>query len=348
MPSVRKPAAALLFALLGTLLGALLATTAFSAGAGDDVAVPGGSAAPRAAVEAEAGEDPGARLSRIEQAMWDGDSKAAPILRDWAARDPDDRVRERSVGALALLRDAKAVPVVIGRLREDPSAAVRRAAAEAIGLLGPASDNTLLEERLKADPDPFVRAECARAMGRSGRAAAAPPLMISAVRDPSPEVRAVAAQTLAVLRARDAAPVLQAVAQSDDAVLVRIYAVRSLAAISPVSSLPVFRALWDGSSDPDLRLEAFRGALAAEGGDAWERLGLADADERVRFLAFEAWLARSAAIRARFNAPDPAFAARLEGFLTDRIPGIRDLARERMEALGFRIRPSGFGYAVER
>ncbi len=345
MTAKPKPAAAILSALLGALLAA---TPAAVARAGDaDPASRGNPAA--AAGEARNGDDAEARLSRIEQAMWDRDPKAAPTLREWATRDPNDRVRERSVGALALLRDAQAVPVFLERLKDDPSAAVRRAAAEAIGLLRPAVDTRRVADPLQGDPDPFVRAECARAIGRIGGPLAGERLLYSVVQDRSPEVRAVAAQALSAVSSPGAADVLRAVAQRDDSVLVRIYAVKTLAAISPAPSASLFRALWDGSADPELRLEAFRGVLIGEGGDAWERVGLADADDRVRFLAFEAWLARSSELRSRhYTAPDPEFPKRLEGFLTDRIPGIRDLAKGQLEALGFRIRPSGFGYAVER
>lgn len=344
MTAKPRPAAAILSALLGALLAA---TPAAVARAGDADAASRGNPAP--AGEAPNGDDAEARLSRIEQAMWDRDPKAAPTLREWAARDPNDRVRERSVGALALLRDAQAVPVFLGRLKDDPSAAVRRAAAEALGLLRPAVDARRIADPLQGDPDPFVRAECARALGRLGGPLAGQRLLYSVVQDRSPEVRAVAAQALSAFSPPGAADVLRAVAQRDDSVLVRIYAVKTLAAISPGPSASLFRALWDGSADPDLRLEAFRGGLIAEGGDAWEQVGLADADDRVRFLAFEAWLARSLELRSRqYAAPDTEFPKRLEGFLTDRIPGIRDLAKGQLEALGFRIRPSGFGYAVER
>ena len=308
-----------------------------------------GPAVPARAGEASpARDDAGDRLSRIEQAMWDRNPEAAPLLRAWATGDPNDQVRERSIGALALIRDPGAAPVFLGRLDGDPSPAVRRAAAEAIGLFHSAVDSRRLADRLRKDPDPFVRAECARALGRIGNTASGPALLISLVQDPSPEVRALAAEALSALRLRDAADVLRAAALQDDSVLVRIYAVRALAGTS-ASSESLFQTVWEGSSDPDLRLEAFRGLLLAERGDAWERAGLADADERVRFLAFRKWLSRKLATRPGIDEPaERDFTTRLEGFLADRVGGIRELAKAQMEALGFRIRRSGFGYAVER
>ncbi len=129
--------------------------------------------------------------------------------------------------------------------------------------------------------------------------------------------------------------------------LVRMYAVRTLADTSPGPSASLFKAVWEGAADADLRLEAFRGLLAAEGGDPWERAGLADGDERVRFLAFQAWLDRSGATRSVRFGPGREFDERLKEFLADRVRGIRELAKERLEARGYKIRPSGFGYALE-
>ncbi len=347
MRPIPKPDAAPLAALL---VAVLLTGPGPAAQAGEAVRGRAVKPAARAPARTAESDDAGARLSRIEQAMWNRDPKALPRLREWAAKDPDDRVRERSVGALALLGDAQATPVFLGLLAGDPAAAVRRAAAEAIGLLRSAVDVRRLADALQKDRDPFVRAECARAMGRLGGSAAAAPLLVSVVQDPSPEVRALAAAALSGLRSPAAADVLGAVAVRDDAVLVRIYAVRTLADISPGPSASLFRTVWEGTSDADLRLEAFRGLLLAEGGDAWERLGLSDADERVRFLAFRSWLGRAREAHARdFGArPDPDLEARLETFLADRVRGIRELAREQLESLGVRVRPSGFGYTVER
>ncbi len=356
MRAIPKPMAAPLVALLAAFIAAVPA--AASAAGAEPVRGENGPARP-----AEAGtgnrDDTGARLSRIERAMWDRDPKAIPQLREWAASDPDDRVRERSVGALALLGDRNAGPVFLRLLDSDPSADVRRAGAEAIGLVRPSVDIERLARPLRDDPDPFVRAECARAIGRFGGPRSSHWLLISLVQDASPEVRVVSAQALSAqalapnpppgIGSPEIADVVRAVAQQDNSALVRIYAVRTLVAISPVPSRPLFQALWDGSSDPDLRLEAFRGLVAAEGGDAWERAGLADADERIRFLAFQAWLARSKKARPGIReTSDPAVPARLEEFLSDRVRGIRELAKEQLEGLGYKVRPSGFGYAVDR
>ncbi len=309
----------------------------------------GGHATARAAGVSPAADDAGERLSRIEQAIWDRDPKAVPLLRDWAAGDPVDRVRERSIGALAIVGDAASAPLFLGRLADDPSPAVRRAAAEAVGLLGTEASVRHLTERLRKDTDPFVRAECARAIGRIGDTRSGPDLVVSLVGDPSPEVRALAAEALAAIRPPEASDMLGAAARQDGSILVRTYAIRALAAGFPASSASLFAAVWESAGDPDLRLEAFRGLTRAGKGEAWEQAGLADDDERVRFLAFSHWLSRSRASRAANRAPsDGEFASSLEGFLGDRARGIRELARTELESLGVRVRPYGFGYAVER
>lgn len=299
-----------------------------------------------------ASEDAEDRLSRIEQATWDRDARTIPLLREWAATDPSDRVRERSVGALAIIGDPEPGPLLLGRLADDPSAEVRRAAAEAIGLLGPAAAVGRLAVSLRSDADPFVRAECARAIGRTTAVGSAPSqhaLLVAVFWDPSPEVRALAAEALAALRSPESAELLRAVAEQDDSTLVRTYAVRALAKTFPLSSAPLFRAVWEQARDPELRVEAFRGLLLAEKGDTWERVGLADGDERVRFLAFREWLSRAMEARSkRRQFPDDDFAASLESFLSDKVRGIRELAREQLESFGVKVRRSGFGYAVER
>src|SRR5512139_3095169 len=77
----------------------------------------------------------GERLARIERILWERDAGSIPTLREWAAKDASDRVRERALGALVTLRDAKAPRVYFDRLASDPSPGVRRAAADAVGTL---------------------------------------------------------------------------------------------------------------------------------------------------------------------------------------------------------------------
>lgn len=289
------------------------------------------------------------RLAGIEQAIAGRDRSMLPTLRRWAADDPSERVRERSIGALTLLADREAEALIGDRLAKDPSGRVRRAAAEAAGVLTLPALRSTIADRLARDRDPLVRAECARSLGRIPGSDGGP-LLIALVTDPSPEVRALCAEALAILKPPDSIDLLRTVARQDPSILVRVYAVRGLTNIDPSGSGSLLLQAWKESEDPDLRMEAYRGLLRAGVGEPLFEAGLADADERVRFLAFRAWLS------ARLPAPRPGekptasaeSIRRLTGFLTDPLRGIRELAREEMERQGFRLRPSGFGYAVER
>lgn len=326
MKTPARPAAFLLLVLLG----------------GPALAPAGAAAAP----PAEAADvDAAVRLARIEQAMWERDRAMLPALRTWAAGDPDDRVRERSLGALALLGDAGAGEEILARLERDSSPRVRRAAAEALWVLGIQVPPKRLTAPYEKDSDPLVRAECARALGRSGGKLIAPSLMNRLVNDPSPGVRAVTAEALALLQVSEAFPLLRYAASRDPSPLVQLSAARVLADAGDAGAAALFRDLWESTRDADLRVEAFRGLLRSGAPGDWISAGLADGDDRIRFLAFEHWLSR-AAPRAGAGRRDPA-TARLEAFLSDPLPGIRDLAREALERMGFRVRPSGLTYTIE-
>jgi len=289
------------------------------------------------------------RLAAIEQAMTGRDRAKLPQLREWAGGDRNERVRERSIGALILLEDREAGVLFRDRLAEDPSGRVRRASAEAAGILGLSSLRPMLTEHLARDRDPLVRAECARALGRIPGSDFRP-LLVALVADPSPEVRAICAEALAILKPPDSVDLLRTVARQDSSLLVQIYAVRGLAEIDPSGSASLFGQTWKDSDDPDLRMEAYRGLLRAGPGDRAIEEGLSDADERVRFLAFRAWLASRfpAALPGERPSASPDSIRRLTGFLTDPVRGIREQARDELLRRGFRLRPSGFGYAVER
>jgi len=289
------------------------------------------------------------RLAAIEQAMTGRDRTKLPQLREWAGGDRNERVRERSIGALTLLGDREAGILIRNRLAEDPSGRVRRASAEAAGILGLSSLREMLTEHLARDRDPLVRAECARALGRIPGSDFRP-LLVALVADPSPEVRALCAEALAFLKPPDSVDLLRTVARQDSSILVRIYAVRGLAEIDPVGSASLFEQAWKDSDDPDLRMEAYRGVLRSDPRDRAIEEGLSDADERVRFLAFRAWLASRfpTVPQGKIPSASPDSIRRLTGFLADPVRGIREQARDELLRRGFRLRPSGFGYAIER
>src|SRR5512139_837960 len=223
----------------------------------------------------------GERLARIERILWDRDAGAVPTLREWAARDESDRVRERSIGALVTLRDNGNPRVYFDRLSSDPSPRVRRAAADAIGTLAiPVDRADRLSTPLRKDPDPMVRAECARAIGRAGDRPAFPYLIIALGQDASPEVRALSAESLMTLQVVESVVVLRNAALQDRSPLVRVYAVRALAAIDPGSSSETFHAVWDLATETDLRTAAFEGMLKTSDAPAWLESGLQDKDPR--------------------------------------------------------------------
>ncbi len=290
------------------------------------------------------------RLSRIEQSMGGpATGETVSLLRQWAAADPVERVRERPVGPLPLAADRGPEPTLRSLLERDPAPRVRRAAAEAAGILGLSSLRGTLADRLAKDPDPIVRAECARALGLLGGRESANSLMLSLVKDPAPEVRALSAVALAGLKTPEGPELIRATARQDPSVLVRTYAVQELAESDPARSGELFREVFETTSDPELRVEAYRGLLLSGRGREWESAGLSDSDERIRFLAFRSWMARSY--------PDPRTrgsggggysvnAGELEGYLSDPVRGIRELAKERLEAMGYTVVPSGFGFAI--
>lgn len=298
---------------------------------------------------AERPDDERDRLVRIEQAVSGMDRAQLPLLRKWAAGDGSERVRERSIGAMTLLGDPGAEALLRERLMRDPSGRVRRAAAEAAGILRLSSLRQNLATLLAGDRDPLVRAECARAIGRIP-GANGDPLLAALVSDRAPEVRALSAEALASLRIQGSPDLLRGVAQQDPSVFVRISAIRALAEIDPSGSYDLFLATWKDSSDLELRVEGYRGLQLSGRGEGWTDAGLSDVDERVRFLAFRSWLPKAFPPIKPDEKPaySTASLSRLERFLQDPVRGIRELAREQMERLGYRVRPSGFGYAIER
>ena len=290
----------------------------------------------------------GERLARIERILWERDAGSIPTLREWAAKDTSDRVRERALGALVTLRDTKAPRVYFDRLASDPSPGVRRAAADAVGTLAiPVDRADRLSTPLRKDTDPMVRAECARAIGRAGDRQAFPFLLIALSQDPSPEVRALSAEALMTLKVAESVDVLRTAALQDRSPVVRVYAVRAIAAIDPRSSAETFRTVWDQATDADLRTAAYEGMLQTSGAPAWIEAGLQDKDPRIRYLAFRAWQSRLQPVRPgvplKRNSGE---VLRLETFLKDPLRGIREGARQALERLGYRIVEKDSVYAI--
>jgi HEAT repeat protein len=290
----------------------------------------------------------GERLARIERILWERDAGSIPTLREWAAKDGSDRVRERALGALVTLRDAEAPHVYFDRLASDPSPKVRRAAADGIGTLAiPVDRPDRLSGPLRKDTDPMVRAECARAIGRAKDRQAFPFLLLAVAQDPSPEVRALSAEALMTLKVVESVDVLRNAALQDRSTVVSVYAVRAIAAIDPRSSPETFQTVWDQATDTDLRMAAYEGMLQTSGAPAWIEAGLQDKDPRIRYLAFRAWQARLPPVRPAERPPrNSGEITRLETFLKDPLRGIREGARQALENIGYRIVETGNVYTI--
>ncbi len=201
---------------------------------------------------------------------------------------------------------------------------------------------------LLKDPHPLVRAECARAIGRTGMTQGGVQILWSALQDPSPEVRALSVEAIALLHIPQGRETLQHAAQRDEALIVRTYALRGLVDSAAPYSFDVFKEIFENTSDAELRMEAFRGILASRRTDEWRKIGLADADPRIRFLAFRDWIVRMP-VNARLH-PEwvSAMTDQVAPYLGDPVRGIRELAKEYLEKIGVKVRQSGFTYAVEK
>ncbi|MBI5420502.1 MAG: HEAT repeat domain-containing protein [Deltaproteobacteria bacterium] len=286
------------------------------------------------------------RLNWVEQVMWTRDAGGIPHLREAAAADAHERVRERSIGALVSLGDTGAADTFLDRLGNDPSPAVRRAAAEAIGTLKLKVPLERLTGPLQKDSYPLVRAECARAIGRTGQAGGGPALLIALIQDPSPDVRALCAEALALLHVQEGMDTLRHTAARDPSPIVRYYALLGLADSAPSASLSLFKEVWENTDDPELRVEAFRGLLLAGGGGEWIDAGMADADRRIRFLAFREWITRLRVDPKARLTRNYEIVQRIEPFLSDPVRGIRDLAKAYLEKQGLKVRQSGLIYVI--
>jgi len=130
--------------------------------------------------------------------------------------------------------------------------------------------------------------------------------------------------------------------------MVRVQAVRALAEIAPGASLPLFRDLWKEATEPELRLEAYRGLLRTAEATRWIEEGLLDADVSIRFSALRAWTSRLAVSPrgTRFSRTSTVV-VRLEALLKDPARGIREISRQTLEKFGYKVRPDGFAYSID-
>jgi hypothetical protein len=317
---------------------------------------------------AAAGEQAGAvgeRLARIEEAVSTRNRAAIPVLRGWAGEDPDETVRERATGALAILGDRDSQALLLSLLASDRSPRVRRAAVDGIGYLSLPVSFVHLEKALQKDPSPQVRMEAARAIGKGGKAEAAPALVMALLQDGAPEVRALSAEALARLGFTAASENLAWAAEHDGSTLVRILAVRALRTLGGGPAQAVFESTWKSAKEWDLRFEAFQGLLAGGRANAWVEEGLTDGDDRVRSIALRSWalgqgylpretgrrkgreeavVVPTAEERVPRTSPN---VVRLEKYLSDPARGVRETARRSLETMGYHVLTEGLSYRID-
>ena len=97
---------------------------------------------------------------RVRAVNWFGDA----VLKDLAANDPDERVRERAISRLGNSRDPATVDAIIPLARKDPNARIRSAAISALQHRGGAKVLEVYKETLESDPDISVRRRAVSAL----------------------------------------------------------------------------------------------------------------------------------------------------------------------------------------
>ena len=97
---------------------------------------------------------------RVRAVNWFGDA----VLKDLAANDPDERVRERAISRLGSSRDPAAVDAVIPLARKDPNARIRSAAISALQHRGGAKVLEVYKETIESDPDISVKRRAVSAL----------------------------------------------------------------------------------------------------------------------------------------------------------------------------------------
>jgi hypothetical protein len=91
--------------------------------------------------------------------------ESAPLLKEAALKDPEDRFRAWALVLLGdLRRDELAEELFVPLLKEDPFAGVRAAAAQALGKLGPMRYADALRQAAESDADESVRAVAREAL----------------------------------------------------------------------------------------------------------------------------------------------------------------------------------------
>jgi hypothetical protein len=79
------------------------------------------------------------------------------VLKNLIANDPDERIRERAVSALANMRETEAFDLLLSLARNDPNARVRQQAISALNRKPGATVIPVLSKAIESDPDVQVK-----------------------------------------------------------------------------------------------------------------------------------------------------------------------------------------------
>jgi hypothetical protein len=90
---------------------------------------------------------------RVRAVSWFG----FPVLKELAANDPDERVRERAISRMDSLRDPAVIDVLIPLARKDTNSRIRMAALSALSHKGGTKILDTYKEAIENDPDIQVR-----------------------------------------------------------------------------------------------------------------------------------------------------------------------------------------------
>lgn len=172
----------------------------------------GGERARALAVAALGATGPARRRHALRIVAYLGITEAFQAVRA-AIDDPDARLAELAITALAALEDPRTDPILV-ELARDPDPA-RRAAATRGAAQRTSEVTTELLVRALTDDAPWVRYYACQGLART-RHAPAIPAIVERLADPSPHVRIAAIEALAALDAPAARQALTAATRSND------------------------------------------------------------------------------------------------------------------------------------
>lgn len=285
-------------------------------------------------------------LSSIETIIDSRDKSKSDYLRRLASKNSSSSVRSRAIGALMLLSDGSAVPLLTEKLNNDPSPIVRRAAAYAMSEMKSHLLINPLLRSLENDSDPIVRAISARALGIQESRDQAKILLSYIMVDPSYQVRIESAVAIGHLQLEGAAESLKFVITKDPERLVRIAAIKALSSFNDRSALNFLLREFDTATDLDIRFELYKGIITVHDSGKFLKIGLQDGDERIRFLALRK-ITENIDYQKRGLLKSKEVPL-LKDMLSDPFKGIRDLANDTLNRMGFKTKDLGVRYEVVR